>query len=605
MKGKQIQKQQTGKKKKVAATKIEPGTANWKIPALLAGIVLLSFVIYLPVLHNSFLAWDDTYYIRDNNLIYSLNLRDIFSNNVMGNYHPITVLLLAIEYQLFELSEPGYHAVNLALHLLNVIFVFYSVLLLCKRSGVALIAALLFGIHPIHVESVAWASELKDLLYTFFFLLTFIFYLKYVAGLQKKYYALAILMFMLSVLSKGMAASLPVVLLLADFFKGRKMDVKAWLEKLPFFLIAIVFGFIAIAAQRAPDIVQDITFFTFPQRIAFACYSFITYLAKLVLPINLSAYYPYPAKTGGGISLLFYAYIPILIGLLVAVFYSLRFTKKIFFGIGFFAITIFLVLQLLPVGDAIMADRYAYVPSLGLCYLAAEGLSFLWNKNLKWIVISTLAGFTIFFSLLTHARCLVWRTDFFLWQDVIERFQTVPIAYYNRGLTYMNENKFKEAMEDYNQALALKPDYNVALVNRGNIFRVNNQNEEALRDYNHAIEVTPNLSIAFFNRGILYMNQQRNEEALADFSKAIEFKPGYYKAYSNRGVIYNNLQRYPEAIADYSKAIEINPGYMEAFYNRGMAKYSAGDKQGACDDVKASSDLGFKTATDALPQVCN
>jgi len=101
------------------------------------------------------------------------------------------------------------------------------------------------------------------------------------------------------------------------------------------------------------------------------------------------------------------------------------------------------------------------------------------------------------------------------------------------------------------------------------------------------------------------MNQQRNEEALADFSKAIEFKPGYYKAYSNRGVIYNNLQRYPEAIADYSKAIEINPGYMEAFYNRGMAKYSAGDKQGACDDVRQSANLGFKTAVDALPQICN
>ncbi len=605
MKGKQEQKQQqAGKNKKPIAPKKANGS-NWSSIGLLSGIILLSAFIYLPVLHNHFLAWDDNYYIRDNAFIYSLNLKDIFSNNVMGNYHPLTVLMLAIEYHFFELSETGYHAVNLILHLLNVILVFYAVVLLCNKSGVALVTSLLFGIHPIHVESVAWASELKDLLYTLFFLASIILYLKYLVKYETKYFLAALMLFLLSLLSKGMGASLPVVLVLIDFFKGRKLTTKVWLEKIPFFLLAVIFGIIAVAAQKSPDIVQDITFFTFPQRIAFACYGFCTYIAKLILPINLSAYYPYPFKTGSGISLIYYAYIPLVPGILAAIIYSLRSTKNIIFGIGFFAITVFLVLQLLPVGDAIMADRYSYVPSIGIFYLGGVSFMNLWNSKLKWIGIAVLAGFTFFFSAATHTRCLIWRTDMSLWQDVIERFQTVPIAYYNRGLAFMNENKFKEALDDYTKAIELKPGYNVALVNRGNILRGNSQYDQALRDYNSAIEATPNFSIAYFNRGILYMNQQRNEEALNDFSKAIEFKPRYYKAYSNRGVIYTNLKRYTEAIEDYSKAIEIKPDYMEAYYNRGMAQYNAGNKEAACADIKQSASLGFKTAADAIANICN
>ncbi|MGB4846665.1 MAG: tetratricopeptide repeat protein, partial [Saprospiraceae bacterium] len=246
-----------------------------------------------------------------------------------------------------------------------------------------------------------------------------------------------------------------------------------------------------------------------------------------------------------------------------------------------------------------------YVPSIGIFYLGAEGFMYLWNSKLKWIGIVILTGFTIFFSVATHARSLIWRTDMSLWQDVIERFQTVPIAYYNRGLAFMNENKFKEAMDDYTKAIELKPGYNVALVNRGNILRGSSQYDAALHDYNSAIEATPNFSIAYFNRGILYMNQQKNEEALNDFTKAIEYKPGYYKAYSNRGVIYTNLKRYADAIEDYSKAIEIKPDYMEAYYNRGMAQYNSGNKEAACADIRQSADLGFKTAADAIPQVCN
>ncbi|HET6767293.1 MAG TPA: glycosyltransferase family 39 protein, partial [Chitinophagaceae bacterium] len=214
-------------------------------------ILLISVVIYLPVYNNKFLAWDDDVYIKNNPLIYSINLKDIFSQYVMGNYHPLTILTFAVEYQFFGLNETGYHAVNLFLHLTNVVLVFYSINLLINKPTVALITALLFGIHPLHVESVAWAAELKDLLYTFFFLASYILYLKYLTNQQKKLYIFSLLLFCLSLLSKAMAASLPVVMLLTDYFKGRKINAKTLLEKGPFILLSIGFGIVAIWAQKS------------------------------------------------------------------------------------------------------------------------------------------------------------------------------------------------------------------------------------------------------------------------------------------------------------------------------------------------------------------
>ncbi len=282
-----------------------------KIYGALILILIISFVVYLPVFHNGLLAWDDEGYINNNLLVHSFNLKEIFSQNVMGNYHPVSILILAIEYHFFGLNPAGYHAVNLLLHLINVLLVFYAVYLVSDKYAVALVASLLFGIHPLHVESVAWAAELKDLLYTLFFLSSYIFYLKYLKELKRaagaaagkvsatakatatatatatKFYYLALVLFAFSLLSKAMAASLPLVLILTDYFKGRKMDSRdainrVSIEKAPFFVLAIILGIVAIFAQKsfgATDLTQGFTFF---QRIVFASYGFVTYLVKLL-----------------------------------------------------------------------------------------------------------------------------------------------------------------------------------------------------------------------------------------------------------------------------------------------------------------------------------
>ena len=230
-----------GIKKQVVSSKrrkeksATPGKDTYFIWLLV--IVLISFLAFLPVLHNGFVNLDDDRYILNNPLLFSIDLKEIFSRYVEGNYHPFTMLIYAVEYQLFGLNAQGYHAVNLLLHLFNIILVFYAVFLISNKTIIALVAAMLFGIHPLHVESVAWASELKDLLYTFFFLAAYVCYLRYLNESKRKFYLWCLILFLLSLLSKAMAVSLPLVLLLTDYFKGRKLNAKAWLEKIPFFAL--------------------------------------------------------------------------------------------------------------------------------------------------------------------------------------------------------------------------------------------------------------------------------------------------------------------------------------------------------------------------------
>lgn len=618
----------------------DPDLEKWKYYGLLAIILLISFIAYFPVLHNSSFVWDDDGYIRNNLLLKTFRLKEIFSRIVMGNYHPFTILVLAIEYHFFGLNATGYHAVNLFLHLLNVIFVFYTVSLLGKKTGVALVAALLFGIHPMHVESVAWASGLKDMLYTFFFLASYIFYLKYINSLNKKFYAFALMLFVLSLLSKALAASLPVILLLTDYYKGRKMTKTVLLEKVPFFVLSVALGVIAVLAQKTSGDIPDLSS-PFPRHLVFACYGFITYLIKLVLPFHLSAFYPYPVINTYAIPILYYTYVLFFIGFTIFVFYSLRFSKKIFFGAGFFAITVFLVLQLLPVGKAIMADRYSYLPSIGIFYLAGEGFVLLWGKKLKLLTIIILSAFTIFFSVKTYARSGIWKNEISLWNNVISQYENVPLAYLNRGIANARENEFDKAIEDISKAIQLDTNYTKAYLNcakayynRGNLYMNKQKFELALKDFNKSIELNPEYTQAYFNRGNIYSDMQDYDKALADYSKAIELDPEQAKPYTNRGFVFGIKKEYEKALKDFDKAIERNPddaeayfnkGYVlsigtrykeaiscfsktigikaddaPAFYYRGLAEYYSGHKEAALNDLKKSAGFGYKPAEDLL-----
>ena len=339
--------------------------------------------------------------------------------------------------------------------------------------------------------------------------------------------------------------------------------------------------------------------------------------------------------------MLYYIYpVVLLAALAVAGFYFRRTSKKIIFGLGFFIATILLVLQLLPVGDTVMADRYTYLPSIGIFFLAAEGFYWLWMRNKKPVALAVAAVFLIFFSAQTIARCRVWENGLTLWNDVIAQYKNVPAAFYNRGIYFFNQNQDEEALSDFNSAIALKPDYADAYNNRGSLYLKQGKPEEALKDLSKAVSLNARLAQGYFNRayilyqkqqykealsdynqvialkpdpaqlvivynlrGLLFMAEKNNPAALADFNTAIQMKPDFVQAYNNRGSLWVAQGNYVEAVKDFTAAIVLKNDYAEAYYNRGIAEYNGGNKNagsrtGACLHLLPGGNAGLP---DELP----
>jgi protein O-mannosyl-transferase len=612
---------------------------KWRYYIALTVILLLSYIAYSSIIKNDF-VWDDTKYIVNNehNKDMSWNgITTIFTDFNSHNYAPITDLINGVQVSISGLSPKAFHSGSLLFHLINIVLVFWFIRILSGNWNLAAVSALLFGIHPVQVESVAWASGGSTLYFTAFFLGSLIAYLYFLETDHKKYLFWSLGFFILSLLSKAMAVMLPVVLMLIDYYKNRKISKKVLLEKIPFFILSLVIGLVSIMLRNQQGVTERFTEFSVAHRFVFACYGFITYLDKLILPLNLSAFYAYPINAEN-IPVFYYFYVLFFLALVAVIIYSLRFSKKVLFGVGFFAITLFTVSQLFPVGGTIMADRYIYLSSIGIFYLAGEGFILLWSKKLKLVTVILLSTFSIFYSVKTYARCGVWKDEMTLWNDVISQNENVPYAYHNRGRVFVNEKRYHEALKDFNKAIELQPGNANYYYGRGVIFMNENRNAEAVSDFNKAIELQPDYFDAylnqgvvlinekryeeaisnytraialkpdnakfFYNRGIVFMNEEKNAEALNDFNKAIELQPDYVDAYLNRGIVFKNEKRYEEAISNYTRAIALKPGYAIAYYNRGVAEFSSNNKDAACSDLKQAASLGYQPAADALSRVC-
>lgn len=554
--------------------------SNKKLWYALAGILVLTLVSYWPSLSNGFVNLDDDRYIETNQMIRHFDLKVLFTSFWMGNYHPLVMMVYTWIYSFVQLEPKAYHTVNLIIHLINTSLVLFVILELTDVVEIAVVVSLLFGIHPIHVESVAWVSELKDLMYTCFFLASLFWYLKYLKNdFNKKYFVVSLLFFLGSLFSKGVGVSLTIVLLLVDYYKGRKLEAKVFIEKIPFLILSIIFGIVAIKAQQDLGAIQD-AIFSFPQRIVFACYGFTTYILKIIIPINLSAYYPYPAKTGESIPGVYYGYPVIVIVLLAGVFYSFKKTNKVFFSIGFYAITVALVLQLLPVGGAVIADRYSYIPSIGIFLLFAFGLFDLYkNSSYKTIATALLLVMTASYSFMTYQRTQVWKDGMTLWSDVISKGNEVALAYNNRGVLYKQEGELEKAMKDYKHSLSLSPDNT---------------------------DTWSNIGLIFWQQGLQNKNLQQvyNDTAMKYLNKAITLDSKFATAYSNRGSVRSTMGDNQGALEDYTKAIEFDMNFADPYYNRGIVYYNLGRKGEACNDLKKAAQLGHNIAPNAVRDLC-
>lgn len=543
---------------------------NWK----LIGVFLLTFLVFFPMFRNELLNWDDGRYITNNLLIRQLSFKQVivyFTQYFDGHYHPLTLLSLAIDYKISGENPLAFQITSMILHLLNVYLVYYFVKTLLKNKNWALIVAVLFGIHTMQVESVVWMSERKNLLYTAFFFGSLICYLRYIEKNNIKIYLLSILLFIFSALSKVMAISLLPTLFIIDIYYKRNFKSKAvCLDKIPFLVIGFVFGLIAIWAQNTTWGAYDKPPFNFIERIPIAAYSFTQYFLKLIVPFKLSAFYPYPDKINGTLPWYLWLWLIPAIIYLIALIKTFRQRGVEFFALAFFGANIFLLIKLfdIPIGDNLLGDRYVYIPSVGLFLLVPYYFSKL--KKAQPIKVAKV-GITIYFiflSVFTFSRTKVWKDDFTLFNDVIQKYPNVSLAYNNRGMGYNERGEFKNALADFNKAIQLKPQSKNAYLNRGALYAKTGEINNALKDFNRVILMNPKDTVAYLNRGIAFAQIENWEKAINDYTRAIELCPDYYLIYANRGVALGSAGEYNRALTDFNKTIDLMPNYPNVYFNR-------------------------------------
>ncbi len=590
-------------------------------------IAVATSIVYTPTFNNNITNWDDDSYVSKNPWykFTSDNIKSAFTSYYMGNYHPLSMLSLGLDKRIGGVDEDGkvntfmFHFTNLLLHVINTLLVFWLIWLLIQRIDIAIITSLLFGLGAIHVESVAWLSERKDVLYACFFIASLILYVYYTKKQKISFYIFALVLFLLSLLSKGQAVSLAVSIVVIDFFLDRNLKSrKVILEKVPFFILALIFGLVAIQAQKEGNALHTTDSYEFYKRIGFAGYAFTQYLIKLIVPLNLSAIYPYPDIVHKGIP--DYYWLFLIPSLLVAYsfFYSLKRNKLISFCIAFFIVNIALLLQLLPVGSAILADRYSYIPSIGIHLLSAYFIVMLINNKPKYknFIYGILSVYIVAMGIVSFNRCKVWETSTTLWNDTIIKSPKAVVAWNNRGSEKDRDKDHQGAIDDFTRAIVLKPDYTHAFYNRGTSKKSLAEKQKdtivlksAIKDFDKAIELDNNLIEAYHNRGLAYENfseyaktqqirQKHLLKALDDYNKTINIDPGYQNSLVNRGVIKGKLNLLDSAIADFNRAIELKPENASAYSNRGLAKDNKGDIEGAIADynIAIKQDSTFSTA---------
>lgn len=583
-----------------------------KYPLLLWGILALVFVVFLPSLGNDFVNWDDPKYVLNNDIIKDLSgkgIKGMFSSFYGSNYHPLTALSNAIEYKLFGLNPKPFHFFNLLIHIFNTFLVFRLIRLLSSDMRIALAVSLLFGIHPMHAESVVWISERKDVLYTLFYLLATIKYIQ----LQEqektnvKQYMVIVLLFLCSLLSKSAAVVFPLTLILIDIYREKKIGISMFLNKIPLFILSVIFGLVALRSQGVDGALSDLSpVFSISDRIWLISYSLVFYIYKLFLPFNLSAFHAYPEKVNELLPWYYYISPLVIAALAFITFKAKQFGKVLSLGLLFFLVNLILVIQVIPVGQALVAERYSYVPYIGLFFIIAHIFFYLFDKysaSKTYFQVLAAAG-VLALSAVAFNRNKVWKDGIALWNDVIQKNPGVAFAHYNLGNAYKNKSDFQSAINAYTGAINVDSAYSTAWFNRAHAYGDIQKHKEAIADYSKVVELNPKHQEGYYNRAVSCVALNQYDSAIVDYTTSLQLKPNDPGAYYSRGNMKAFKGKFEEAIPDYTKSIELDARYADAYNNRGNCKLNLNRMKEACDDWKMSLQLGNTKSVDMINRFC-
>jgi len=583
---------------------IPPDKQTGMIYVLLAIAVL---AVFSQLIRYEFVIIDDPVYVIFNRHITSGMTADSFIWAVSTKYadlwHPLVWLSFMLDYRVFGLNAGGYHLTNLLLHMMSSLMLFW---LFHRMTGAlwksAFIAAF-FALHPLHVESVAWISERKDVLSAFFWMLTLCLYVVYTEKPVIQRYWPVVLGFVCALMSKPMVVTLPVVLLLLDYWPLRRfVSVQKNLlwqikEKSPFFLLSVFVVIITLYDLKASDIKQ----YPLDLRLANAVVSFAAYLIKTFWPVTLSIFYPFPDSIPGlrlAGSVIFIAVVS------VAVVRMRRRHPYLLAGWMWYAVTIFPVIKIVQISSDAMADRYHYLPSIGIALMIAWGIPLFFKEEnyRKKIMFPAAVLFLAMLAFGSWRQCGFWQNSVTLLEHAVKVQKDVYVLHDYLGHALYFEGKSRAAIVEFNKAVFLNPGYARAYVNRGNVYAAIRNYDEALKDYQTAVRLRPDEVDAHYMKGMVHSKTGRYQQAIEDFSQTIALDQNHARAFHDRGLAYFHLGRYEQAISDYDEAIRRNPDFTLAYHNRAYGYFRQRNDERGCPDAHRACALGDCDLLTAIQQ---
>jgi len=594
-----------------------------KIVCLLLAVVTLA--LYNPVNRHPFVNYDDDRYVVNNPHVRQGLTDDTFTwaltSTEQANWHPLTWMSHALDVSLFGKNPVGHHFTSVLLHAANVVLLFLLLIWVTRRLGPSLFVAMLFAIHPINVESVAWVAERKNVLCTMFFFLTLWAYGWYARKPSWKRYLAVAALFAAGLASKPMVITLPFVLLLLDYWplgrvRGGKTEAEthptfSWsrlaVEKLPLLALSAGSAVITMLAQQAGGAVRTTAEVSFGARLATAIWAYAMYLWKMVWPAQLAPMYPHPGDSLAAWQVLVAAAVLIAISVMVWRFRSRRY---LLVGWLWFLGTLVPVIGLVQVGEAAMADRYAYIPLIGIFVMIAFGVAD-WAEEKKFGLWPALAAAVtlVALALATHRQIEYWQSSSDLWSHALAVTENNFVAENNLGGALILEGKEEEAHAHFEAAARINPRDPMSRSNLGIYLQHHNQMREAVADYEAAVELTSDpglLSQTYANMGAAQRAQGDDERAQKSFEQSLGFNSTQFNAWRGLGLLAQKQGKFEEAISDLSRAVELQPT-AQGYFELGRVLEQAGHVPEALDAYQQALKISpefveAQQAADALRQ---
>ena len=554
-------------------------------------IVLLTVVAYLPALRGGFIWDDDDHLTRNPAVLSSGGLKPIWSSLAVSRYYPLTLTTFWVEHRVWGLNPLPYHAVNIALQAANAVLLW----VLLKRLKVrgAWLAAALWAVHPVNVETVAWVTELKNTQSGFFFLLALLVFLRFEDGQRWQDYGIALVCGAAAMLSKPSTVVLPGVILLCAWWRRGRWTRQDLLRVAPLVALTVGMSLLTVLEQRRhiQNEIETGSTLAAGQRLILAGHAVWFYAAKLIWPVPLSFIYPRWELQANSVL----AWLP-LAGLLVGAWALWQkrhehWARVTIFGLGYFVVALLPVLGFFDIfffRYSYVADHFQYLASMGLVALAANLAAFLcdrWGRNVG-TVAATATLLALMFCTWMQAR--VYHDSEALWRDTLAKNPNALMAHNNLAVLLEQTGRIPEAMGHLRQALQINADNSETHNNLGNAFFREGDKVNAVKEYEKALQSNPILATAHFNLGTTLRQLGRASEAIPHFEQALRLNPNYPEAQNNLGLALQDLGKTAEAQEHYQEALRLNPDYVEAHNNLGNILFSAGRMTEAASEYEAA-----------------